>query len=58
MLPNNRHYDCDRRWDEARAYHRVWEQRRAMMMGRVRSMSGWTAELLGKPEREWLCRDR
>jgi hypothetical protein len=24
------------------------------MMGRVKSMSGRTAELLGKPTREWL----
>lgn len=50
MLPNAKHYDSDKRWDEARAYHRAWEQRLPYMQGRVKSMSGWTRDLLGSPE--------
>lgn len=31
-----------------------WEQKQAFLAGRVRSMSGWTQELLGVPTEEWL----
>jgi hypothetical protein len=54
MLPNCRHFDSDRRWDEARAYHRAWEARLPLMRARVKSMSGWTRDLLGSPEGEWF----
>lgn len=55
MLPNCKHYDSDKRWDEARAYHRAWEQHKEAMLGRVKSMSGWTRDLLGWPSEEWLA---
>lgn len=31
-----------------------WEQKQKYLAGRVRSMSGWTRELLGEPTEEWL----
>lgn len=31
-----------------------WKQKQALLAGRVRSMSGWTRELLGSPTEEWL----
>ena len=35
-------------------FHRGWEPRRKDLIPRVRSMSGWTAEFLGKPTEDWL----
>lgn len=31
-----------------------WEQKLSFLAGRVRSMSGWTMQLLGAPTEEWL----
>ena len=49
------HYDDPAPWWEARQYWPVWEQRRPQLQARVRSLSGWTADLLGLPTREWLA---
>jgi hypothetical protein len=49
-----RHYDDDRPWQEARAYRQMWEMRVPMLTGRVKSMSGWTRDLLGEPTEDWL----
>jgi len=35
-------------------YRRGWETSLEELGGRVRSMSGWTAELLGRPTDEWI----
>jgi hypothetical protein len=35
-------------------FQKGWEARANEFMGRVRSMSGWTAEFLGAPTEEWL----
>ncbi len=48
------HYDNKLPWFEARQYWTAWERRLPEMQGRVRSLSGWTADLLGRPSREWL----
>ncbi len=40
--------DCDR-------FQSVWKYRQRQMGDRVRSMSGYTRDLLGAPTREWLC---
>jgi hypothetical protein len=55
MLKTARHYDDDRHWLEARQYWPAWERWAPRMQGRVRSLSGWTADLLGRPTREWLA---
>lgn len=43
-------------WVEATKYQRGWREASSdpTMKGRVRSMSGWTSGLLGKPTAEWL----
>lgn len=42
-------------WTEALKYQKHWrEAANNDFRDRVRSMSGWTAELLGSPTKEWL----
>jgi len=48
------HYDRAGPWLEAVQYHNNWRRRLPVMRGRVRSFSGWTAELLGRPTKEWI----
>jgi len=48
------HYDKAGPWQEARQYWAAWERRKTELAGRVRSFSGWTGQLLGFPNREWL----
>jgi hypothetical protein len=57
MLKMAKHFDDQRNWDEARAYHRAWEAKLERMRGRVKSLSGWTRELLGEPTEDWLFGD-
>lgn len=58
MHQNFHHYDRpNRRWSEAAQYHRSWEKRLPEMQGRVKSCSGWTARLLGSPDRNWIDGD-
>lgn len=54
MVKMSRHYDDARPWMEARRYWPVWERRRPLLEPRVRSMSGWTCDLLGAPTRDWI----
>lgn len=54
MHQNARHYDSEHRWREARQYWAAWERRKPQMLGRVRSLSGWTMTLLGAPDKAWL----
>jgi len=35
----------------------IWEKNLDLLRRRVRSMGGWTEELLGRPERDWLKED-
>lgn len=51
------HFDDPRPWDEARQYWPAWEKHLGRMTDRVRSLSGWTQNLLGSPTREWLHGD-
>lgn len=56
---NMPHYhDRDRKalWSDARHYWKHWRESLPILRKRVRSMSGWTAELLGLPDEEWLER--
>ena len=41
-------------WTEATVYRPAWEKRAEALKKNVRSMSGWTAELFGKPTAAWL----
>jgi len=40
-------------WLPADSHHGWWEQNKDQLVN-VRSMSGWTRELLGAPTKEWL----
>lgn len=35
-------------------FRKGWTPRLGELAGRVRSMSGWTAEVLGRPTKEWI----
>ncbi len=51
-------YDSVSPWQEAVKHRKVWEENAGKLMGSVRSMSGWTQQLLGgeAPTRDWLTR--
>ena len=56
MQDDRGHYDETKDWNEAAPYRTAWVEEANRMIGRVRSMSGWTMNLLGgePPTREWL----
>ena len=56
MTAEGKHYDCQRLWTEAPRYHHAWNRYLPHLKGRVRSMSGWTSQLLGLPDENWLAR--
>lgn len=41
-------------WNGSRHYRKIWEHHFLSIARQVRSMSGWTQELLGAPTAEWL----
>ncbi len=47
------HYDNPASWRDANNYKKAWRTRQSQM-GAVRSMSGFTREILGAPTKEWL----
>lgn len=52
------HYDrSGTPWNEAAQYWNQWQRRLPQLVDRVRSLSGWTADLLGRPTVEWLHGD-
>lgn len=42
-------------WPGAHHYHPAWREALPQIKDRVRSMSGWTADLLGSPDAEFLA---
>lgn len=57
MDPKMRHFHNAKNgkpWYDGRNYHKNWIEEKLKLLGRVKSMSGWTAELLGKPDSEWI----
>lgn len=57
MVKTMLHFDSDKHWEEARAYWPAWERHEPKLLGRVKSMSGWTRDLLGGPTGRWLSGD-
>ena len=41
-------------WTGAKSHRRGWEEAFPAIRDRVRSLSGWTAELLGRPTAQWI----
>jgi len=55
LWPENGHFfSPDRPWPEAELYRRGFKAALPVIRAPVRSMSGWTRELLGAPCPEWL----
>lgn len=48
------HYFDDAPWPDAPRYRSAWTKRLSEMQGRVKSMGGYTARLLGQPDEDWL----
>lgn len=42
-------------WNAAAAHRRGWKQALPAIADKARSMSGWTAEQLGRPDETWLA---
>lgn len=55
LWPTNGHFFSPTKvWPEAELYRRGFKAALPVIRGSVRSMSGWTRELLGGPTPEWL----
>ena len=50
MDKTHRHFFDERAWTAADAHRRGWLEALPQIKDRARSMSGWTADLLGRPE--------
>jgi len=48
------HYKRGQTWQQAPRYRSGWTAHKDEMLGTVRSLSGWTRELLGAPDADWL----
>jgi hypothetical protein len=42
-------------WGGAKSHKRGWQQALPAIRDRARSLSGWTADLLGRPTAEWVA---
>lgn len=51
------HYNINEPWMDAPRYRHAWTKNMPCMRDRVKSMSGWTRNLLGAPTLEWLQHD-
>lgn len=47
-------YDDNSPWEEGTVYRGYWEENLPMIRDKVRSMSGWTKDLLGAPDEAWF----
>lgn len=56
MSADGAHFFDAEPWQEASAYHKAWLKYQSEIAPFVRSMSGWTADLLGRPDASWLAR--
>lgn len=48
------HYDDPRPWEDAGNYRAGWIEQLPVLKDRVKSLSGWTRDLLGAPDSAWL----
>jgi hypothetical protein len=49
------HYNQQGPWKEALRHRSSWDQQKHKFGDRVRSMSGYTRQILGAPDKAWLC---
>jgi hypothetical protein len=57
LTVEGKHIVRSRAWTAAAAFHNGWKSRLKRLEPLVRSMSGWTQELLGAPTLEWLAHE-
>ena len=50
-LDKRPHFHSDKPWADAEGFHASWREIPDQYRARMRSMSGWTRDLLGEPER-------
>lgn len=48
------HFFDPKRWGGAASHRRGWTQALPQLVGRARSMSGWTSKRLGRPDKQWM----
>jgi len=53
-MPHYHNEQGNRPWKDGKNYRSWWKNHLSEIQGSVKSMSGWTAEVLGKPTPEWL----
>lgn len=54
MTAQGAHFFDSAEWRWAERYRTGWQRHLPDIAGRVRSMGGWTEQLLGRPDRVWL----
>lgn len=54
MEPSGGHIVRKRDWDDCARYRKGWTEHVPQLIDCVRSMSGWTAAMLGRPNVDWL----
>lgn len=56
LTKKGRHFfDKNNEWSDAEVYRKGFKAAFPVIQGKVRSMSGWTRELLGAPSAQWLA---
>lgn len=53
MTKENNHFFDNNKWGDAVLFADQWDKVLHRLAGRVKSMSGYTADLLGKPTKDW-----
>lgn len=54
MLKESRHFFDAQPWAAVDSFTEAWKQAFRFYADNTRSLSGWTASLLGRPTRDWL----
>jgi hypothetical protein len=54
MQASGAHFFDAKNWDDVDAFTAAWREQLPRLQGKVKSMSGWTREILGAPTAEWL----
>jgi hypothetical protein len=48
------HFFDEKAWEQAEVYRQAWLVNKEKLIDKVRSMSGWTREILGYPSTGWI----
>ncbi len=54
MAAHIKHVTRKSRWDACGAFVRAWDNHKGDLIGRVKSFSGWSKDLLGEPTQQWI----